>query len=57
MKKYILLVSVNSDGLSDKVSEHLEKGYQLHGNPFISSCAFCQAVVLVEKSDCNTGPR
>jgi hypothetical protein len=57
MKKYILLVSGNSDGLSDKVSEYLEKGYKLYEAPFVSSCAFCQAVILIEKSDCNTGPR
>ncbi len=57
MKKYILIVSASADGLSDKVSEHLEKGYKLYEAPFASSCAFCQAVIFLEKSDCNSGPR
>ena len=57
MQKYILIVAASSDGLSDKVSEYLEKGYKLYGSPFVSMSGFCQAVVLVEKSDCNTGPR
>ena len=42
---YKLLCSGNADGLSDLVSKHLDKGYTLHGSPFVSPSAFCQAVV------------
>ena len=56
-KPYKLLCSGNADGLSDSVCEHLKNGYKLYGNPFVSSHAFCQVVILIEKSDCNTGPR
>ena len=41
MQKYILIVAASSDGLSDKVSEYLEKGYKLYGSPFVSMSGFC----------------
>ncbi len=48
-----LLVSGNSIDLGLEVSEHLDNGYELYGNTFMSPHAFCQAVVLKYKKQEN----
>ncbi|MBE3038292.1 MAG: DUF1737 domain-containing protein [Chloroflexi bacterium] len=50
--EYLILESLNSETLSEKVTEHLADGFDLWGNPFVvpQIFAYCQAVVRFDPS-------
>ncbi len=43
---YIILTDKTSDGLAEKVNEHIGKGYSLISGPIIAMAGnFCQAMI------------
>jgi hypothetical protein len=43
---FIILCDSDPEGLTRKVSQKLDEGYQLHGSPFVFKEAICQAMTF-----------
>jgi hypothetical protein len=46
--KYKTITGKNAEALDQAVSELLEEGYSLYGNPYTTDNLFCQALVVNE---------
>jgi hypothetical protein len=52
--KYKTLESSIASFLDDQVSQHLELGWELHGNPYYTGIRYVQVVILKEENEDKT---